>query len=311
MDRISQLRVFIRIAACGSFSQAADQLGLPRASVSLAMQQLEHRLDARLLHRTTRRVGLTPDGEALLERAAALVADLEDLEHQFRPTADAITGRLRVDVPSRIARRLIAPALQTFLDRHPQIDIGLGSTDRVVDLVQEGVDCALRVGMLAPSSLVARPLGFFELINCASPSYLRRYSMPQDPADLTRHLVVDYVSATTGRAAPWEWFEGAELRTAQPPSRVSANNAETYIACALAGLGLIQIPAFDVQEHLRHGDLVEVMPAARPKPMPVNLVYPHRHHLSRRMQVFLQWLEELLRPHLAPPARGHHSSPSS
>jgi len=302
MDRIDHLRIFVRIAACGSFSQAAEQLGLPRATVSLAVQQLEARLGARLLHRTTRRVGLTPDGEALLGRAAALVADVEDLEQQFRPTGGAIVGRLRVDVPSRIARRLVAPALPTFLERYPQIGVELGSSDRMVDLVQEGVDCALRVGALAPStpsSLVARAVGAFELINCASPAYLARHGTPLAPEDLQQHLAVDYVSPTSGRAAPWEWQQGPATHTAPVRSRVAVNNAETYIACALAGLGLIQVPLFDVREHLKAGELVEVMAHARPAAMPVHWVLPHRRHPSRRLQVFLAWADSVLQPHLA------------
>lgn len=298
MDRIDHLRIFLRIAESGSFSQAADQLGLPRATASLAMQQLERRLGARLLHRTTRKVSLTLDGEALLDRAATLIADMDDLENQFRPNADAITGRLKIDVPSRIARRLIAPRLQEFLERYPGVDIDLGSTDQTIDLVQEGVDCALRMGSLVSSSLVARRLGEFELINCASPAYLAEYGEPQSPYDLGTHYVVDYLSPANGRAAPWEWLEHGELRTAAPAGRVSANNAETYIACALAGLGMIQIPAFDVQDHLLAGELVDIMPTARPGPMSVNFVYPHRRHLSLRLQAFSQWLEGLLAPHM-------------
>jgi DNA-binding transcriptional LysR family regulator len=298
MDRIDHLRVFVRIAACRSFVQAADQLGLPRATVSLAMQQLETRLGARLLNRTTRRVGLTQDGEALLERAAALIADMEDIEQQFRPAAGRAVGRLRVDVPSRIARRLIAPALPELLSLHPELQVELGSSDRAVDLVHEGVDCALRIGPLAASSLVARPLGEIELINCASPAYLGRHGTPRGPQDLAAHEVVDYVSPTSGRSAPWEWVADGQTHTAQPRSRVSANNAETYIACALAGLGLIQIPAFDVQHHLHSGELVALMPEARAAPMPVHLVYPHRKHLSRRLQAFMLWLQALMRPHL-------------
>ncbi|MBH1964716.1 MAG: LysR family transcriptional regulator [Comamonadaceae bacterium] len=306
MDRIDHLRIFLRIAESGSFAQAADQLGLPRATVSLAMQQLERRLGARLLHRTTRKVSLTLDGEALLERAATLIADMDDLENQFRPNADAITGRLKIDVPSRIARRLIAPRLQDFLDRYPGVDIDLGSTDQTIDLVQEGVDCALRMGTLVSSSLVARRLGVFELINCASPAYLAKYGEPRSPYDLGTHCVVDYLSPANGRAAPWEWLEHGEIRTATPASRVSANNAETYIACALAGLGMIQIPAFDVQDHLLAGELVDIMPTARPGPMSVNFVYPHRRHLSLRLQAFSQWLEGLLAPYMA--SSSHNSA---
>ncbi|QNK67899.1 LysR family transcriptional regulator [Variovorax sp. PAMC26660] len=300
MDRIDLLQVFLRVAETGSFTRAADRLGLPRATISTAVQQLETRLGSRLLHRTTRRVSLTPDGEVMLERARALVADMEDIEQQFLPAHGHVSGRLKVDVPSRIARRLIAPALPSFFERFSGIELELGSSDRAVDLVLEGVDCALRVGPLASSSLVARPLGHFTLINCASPAYLARHGTPRTPADFPQHLAVNYASPTSGRAAPWEWQRDGETHTLRIPSQVTTNNAETYIACALAGLGLIQIPAYDVREHLAAGELVEVMPDARAEPLPVHLVYPHRRNLSRRMQAFAGWLETLLADSLSP-----------
>ena len=300
MDRIDTLRTFLRVAATGSFSLAADQLGLPRPSVSLAIQQLEARLGVRVFHRTTRKVTLTQDGQALLERAAALVGDMEDLEASFHGAGEeGVVGRLRVDVPSRIGRRLVAPALPALLARHPGLDIELGSTDRAVDLVAEGIDCALRVGALGDSSLVAHPLGRFPLINCASPAYVQRFGVPQSPKDLAQHQVVQYLSPTTGQAAPWEWQEGETCRTLALAGRVGVNNAESYIACALSGLGLIQIPRFDVQEHLDDGSLVELLPLHRPAPMPVQVVYPHRRHLSRRVQVFMAWMAELLSGQLA------------
>jgi DNA-binding transcriptional LysR family regulator len=302
MDRIDLLQVFVRVAEAGSFTRAADRLGLPRATISTAVQQLETRLGSRLLHRTTRRVGLTPDGEVMLERARALVADMEDMEQQFLPAHGQVSGRLKVDVPSRIARRLIAPALPGFFERHPAIELELGSSDRAVDLVLEGVDCALRVGPLASSSLVARPLGHFTLINCASPAYLTRHGTPRTPADLPQHMAVNYASPTSGRAAPWEWQRDGETASLRMRSQVAANNAETYIACALAGLGLIQIPAYDVREHLAAGELIEVLTDARAEPLPVQLVYPHRRNLSRRVQAFAGWLETLLSDSLDPRA---------
>jgi DNA-binding transcriptional LysR family regulator len=201
VDRIDHLRIFLRVAETGSFTLSADQLALPRASVSTAVQALEARLGTRLLHRTTRRVRTTPDGEALLERARTLLADVEELEQQFRPTRGAVGGRLKVDVPSRVARRLIAPALPSFFALYPTMELELGSSDRTIDLVQEGVDCALRVGPLASSSLVARPLGHFALVNCASPAYIARHGMPADPADLRRHWAVNYAAPGGGRAA--------------------------------------------------------------------------------------------------------------
>ncbi|WP_234263848.1 LysR family transcriptional regulator [Hydrogenophaga sp. NFH-34] len=301
MDRIDHLGIFVRIADCGSFTQAAEQLNLPRATLSVALQQLETRLGARLLHRTTRRVSLTQDGQALLERARTLIADMAELERQFRPSAGSLSGRLRVDLPSRIARRLVAPALPAFLAEHPALQLDLGSSDRTIDLVQEGVDCALRIGTLAPSSLVARPLGQLALINCASPDYLARHGTPAQPQDLDHHWAVDYVPPASNRPAPWEWLAQGKTSTRKVPSRVSANNAETYIACALAGLGLIQIPAYDVAHLIADGRLVAVMPDAQPAPMPVHLVYPHRRHLSRRLQTFVHWMEALLHPHLLSP----------
>lgn len=301
MDRIDQLRIFIRVAQSGGFSVAANQLGLPRPTVSLAVQQLESRLGTRLFSRTTRRVSLTLDGETLLERAMVLVADSEELEQQFRPSGQALQGRLRVDLPSRIARRQVAPALPEFFARYPGIEVDLGSSDRAIDLVLEGIDCALRVGELEASSLVARPLGTLRLINCASPAYLARQGALVTPADLSGHMAVNYASPSSGRAAPWEWLEDGRLQSLAMPARVSANNAETYIACCLAGLGLIQIPAFDVKEHLESGELVEVLMDWPAPSMPVQIVYPHRRHLSRRVQVFSEWLAEVMHACLEQP----------
>lgn len=298
MDRIDPLRIFIRVADSGNFTSAADQLALPRPTVSLAIQQLESRLGVRLLNRTTRRVSLTRDGEALLERAAALVADAEELEQHFHAQVEVV-GRLRVDIPSRIARRIVVPALSDFFARYPGIEVELRSGDRAIDLVHEGIDCTLRVGEMSSSSLVVRPLGMLQLINCASPAYLAQHGKPESPADLSRHLAVSYISPGTGRVAPWEWLNNGELNTLQMPARVTVNNAETYIACCLEGMGLIQIPAFDVREHLRSGELVEILQAWLPPPMPVQMVYPHRRYLSRRVQVFSNWISEVLTPCLS------------
>ncbi len=245
MNLIEQLRIFGRVASSGGFTVAADQMGIPRPTVSLAIQQLESRLGVRLLNRTTRSVSLTQEGAALLERALTLVADAEELEHQFHPQGAVLGGRLRVDAPSRIARRQLAPALPQFFERHPDIVVELGTSDRAIDLVREGVDCALRVGELATSSLVARHLGQFRLINCASPAYLIKHGVPRSPADLAEHHAVNYASPASGRIAPWERLENGKLRTVQMHGAVVVNNAETYIACCLAGLGLIQVPAFD------------------------------------------------------------------
>ena len=300
MDRLDRYRVFIEVAELGSFIKAANKLELPRASVSAAIQRLEAQIGVRLLHRTTRQVRPTADGEQFLERVRPLVAELETVDQLFQGSQRQVVGRLSVDVPSRIARRVVAPALPGFLRRHPRMQLVLGSTDRAIDLVQEGVDCAVRIGLLHDSSLVVRPLGYIGLVNCASPSYLREHGEPLAADDLPHgHWAVGYASPRTGRSVPWEYRQDTDgVRTLEVPSRVVVNNAESYIACCLAGLGLIQIPRFDVQHLLDQGDLVEVMPDSRAAPMPVSLLYPHRRQRSRRLEVFQDWFETLMRPHL-------------
>lgn len=295
MDRIDLFRIFSRVVECASFTRAADTLGVPRSSVSTAVQELEERVGARLLHRTTRRVSPTRDGTAFYERCQRVIADVEDAENLFRQTAAQPSGRLRIDVPGRIGRLIIAPALPEFLDLYPRIDVDLGVTDRAVNLVEDSVDCVLRVGPLSDSGLIARPIGRLPLVNVASPAYLARHGTPQAPDELGDHWAVNYASPTSGRIEDWEWIEDGKLCTVPVRGRVTVNSAEAYIACCLAGLGLIQIPAYDVQHHLEAGELVDVMPGHRAAPMPMTLLYPHRQHLSRRLLVFADWLEALLR----------------
>ena len=299
MDKLDQYRVFVQVADMGSFIKAAHALDLPRASVSAAVQQLEAGLGARLLHRTTRSISLTSDGALLLERLRPLLAEAEDIDQLFRAQQRQVSGRLNVDVPSRIARRLIAPALPTLLRRHPMLRVGLGSTDRSIDPVQEGVDCVVRVGSPASSSLALRPIGRLALVNCASPAYLREHGTPQRLEDLAEgHLAVGYASPATGRELPWESAAAGSVRTLAVPSRVVVNNAETCIACCLAGLGLIQIPRFDVLPLLQAGKLVEVLPDDRAASMDIAFLYPHRRQRSRRLLAFVEWFEELVQPHL-------------
>jgi len=298
VDRIDLFRIFSRVVECSSFTRAADTLGIPRSSVSAAVQELEGRVGARLLHRTTRKVSPTQDGLAFYDRCQRVIADVEDTENLFRQTAAQPSGRLRVDVPGRIGRLIVAPALPDFLDQYPQVDIDLGVTDRAVNLVGDSVDCVLRVGPLNDSGLIARSIGKLPLINVASPAYLERYGTPQTPSDLGAHHAVNYASPSSGRVEDWEWIEDGTLRTLPMRGRITVNSAEAYIACCLAGLGLIQIPAYDVRRHIEAGELVEVMRQHRAEPMPMTLLYPHRQHLSRRLQVFADWLEMLLKRQL-------------
>ncbi len=295
MDRIDLFRIFARVVECASFTRAADLLGMPRSSVSAAIQELETRLGARLLNRTTRRVTPTQDGLVFHERCLRVIAEVEDVEGLFRETQSGPSGLLRIDVPGRIGRLIIAPALPAFLAQYPNIEISLGVTDRAVSLVQDNIDCVVRVGPLADSGLIGRSIGNLPLINVASPAYLTEFGTPLHPGDLGGHRAVRYASPSTGRIEDWEWSDAGSVRTCALGGKVIVNSAEAYIACCLAGLGLIQIPAYDVKDHLAAGDLVDVMPAYRAEPMAMTLLYPHRHHMRHRLEVFIDWLEKLLK----------------
>lgn len=294
LDRIDLFRIFIRVVDCASFTRAAATLGVPRSSVSAAVRELEIRIGTRLLHRTTRHVSTTQDGMAFYERCQRVIADVEETENLFRQARAQPSGKIRIDVPGRIGRLIIAPALADFLDNYREIDVELGVSDRAINLVEDNVDCVLRVGPLADSGLIARPLGHLPLINVASPAYLMRYGTPGRPDDLLHHRAVNYASPSTGRVEDWEWLDESGLHHMPMSGRVTVNSAEAYIACCLAGHGLIQIPAYDVKSHLAAKELVEVMPAFRAAPMPMTLLYPHRQHLSRRLHVFMEWLESVL-----------------
>ena len=265
-----------------------------RSTVSAAIAELEQRLGTRLLQRSTRRVSTTHDGDVFHARCLRLIAEVEDAESLFRQDDAQPMGLLKIDVPSRIGRRIIAPALPDFFARHPRVEVDLGMTDRAVNLIEDGCDAVLRVGQLGDSSLVARTLGQLDFVNVAAPAYLREHGVPQHPAELQQHRAVNYASPTTARVEPWEWQDGAQLRTLPMPGWVRVNSAEASIACCVAGLGLLQIPRYDVQAELQSGALVEVMPQ-HAQPLPVTLLQPHRQHRALRVQVFVEWLLPVLR----------------
>lgn len=294
MDRIELFRIFVRVVDCSGFTRAADRLNLPRSSVSEAVRTLEQHLGTRLLHRTTRKVTPTQDGLLFHARCQQLIADMDEAEQLFRQAPQRLSGKLKVDVPGRIGRLIVAPALPGFLAAHPRIDIELGMSDRSVDLIGDGVDCAVRVGPLQDSRLVARGIGQLALINVASAGYVAVHGMPSHPSQLDQHWGVLYASPDNGRVEPWEWRENGVMRQQHVRGRVTVNSAEAGIACCIAGMGLIQIPAYDVRDELAAGTLLDVMPGYRTDPLPVSLLYPHRRHPTQRLQVFVDWLRALL-----------------
>lgn len=301
-DRIENMNTFVVVAELGSFTRTAEHLSLPKATVSTQIQQLEASLGVRLLHRTTRQVQLTQDGQLFYERCKDLLADVQDVESMFLGSGARLSGRLRVDMGVGIARNLILPRLPAFMTQYPDIRIELSCTDRMVDPVHEGFDCVIRVGTPRDSSLIARPLGQMRMVNCASPDYLARYGIPQCIEDLSAHLLVEYVNTLGAKPTPFEYLHAGQVKWHAMPSVLTVNNADAYIAACRAGLGLIQVPVVGVRDDLLHGHLIEVLPAYVAPPMPVSCIYPHRRHLAKRVQVFMDWVQQQMTDYLAEPA---------
>ena len=300
---LHELRIFATVAELASFSRAAEQLGLAKGRVSTSVQQLEAQVGTRLLQRTTRSVRLTPDGERFLDRCKELLTEAEQLQAMFQPASTGLTGRLRIDLPNRIARDLVLPRLPEFLAAHPRLEIGISTTDRRVDLVHEGFDCVLRVGALVDSDLVARPLGTLPMRNVASPAYLRVHGTPRTLADLASHRVVHYMPSLNAQGAAWEYVEAdGQRRTIPMRAHVTVNGTDAYQAAALAGLGLVQSPMLGTDELVARGELVDVLPEFRAAAMPVSLMLPHRRQLAPRVQAVMAWLTQVIAPHLSPSA---------
>lgn len=291
MDRLDAMRLFVRIVERRSFTLAAQDLGLPRSTVTQAIRQLEARLGAPLLQRTTRHVGPTLDGEAYYRRCVAILADIEDAEAAFGGVKPR--GLLRVDMHGTLLRHFVLPALPAFLADYPEIELRIGEGDRLVDLVREGIDCVLRVGDPADSAMIGRRVALLDEATVASPAYLARHGRPRTPDDLAGHRAVNFLSSATGAALPFEFTEAGRVRTVSLPSILTVSAAETLIAAARLGLGLIQAPRYHLQRDIAAGIFVPVLEDHAPPPIPVSLLYPRNRQLSPRVRVFVDWVVRL------------------
>lgn len=290
MDRFDAMRVFVRVVEQRSFTQAAQDLGLPRSTATDAIKQLETRLGVRLLQRTTRTVSPTLDGEAYYRRCLAILGDIEDAEAAFAGAKPR--GLLRVDVQGTLARRFVLPGLPAFLARYPDLELFMGEGDRWVDLVREGVDCVLRVGEPRDTDMVARRVAMLAEVTCASPGYLAEFGVPTSIEALEGHRMVGFRSSATGALLPLEFIKDGVARYVTLPTKLSVTGAESYSAAARLGLGLIQAPRYNLEADLARGTLVEVLPQHPPAPSPVSLLYPRNRQLSPRVRVFIDWLVE-------------------
>jgi DNA-binding transcriptional LysR family regulator len=294
---LETVRAFVRVAELGGFTRAAAHLAIPKARVSQQVQRLENLVGARLLHRTTRSVRLTPDGDLFLARARPLLLETEDLGAMFAGPS-ALRGRVRIDLPVNLARDAVIPRIPELLAGHPKLELQVSTTDRLVDIVREGFDCVVRVAALRDSSLVAIRLGKLEMINCASPAYLRAHGKPRSLAALDRHLLVHYSSALGSELPEFEYHDGSGYQVRAMKSVITVNNADAFQAACRAGLGIIQVPRVGVADGLAAGQLVEILPKLRGQPLSVFLLHPHGRNVPKRVRVVLDWIESVLRPHL-------------
>ncbi len=298
MDQLLAMRVFARVVESGGFSKAADALNMPRPSVTKLVQALEAHLQVRLLNRTTRRVALTSDGAAYYERSTRLLAELDELEASVGNARDNPRGRLRVDVSSTLADMVLLPSLPGFLARYPDLQVELSLGDRIVDLVGDNVDCAIRGGELEDSTLVARRIAELPWVTCASPDYLRRHGTPTAPDDLARgHFGIGYLLAHSGRVATLDLARGDEHLTLRLPHRVLVNDAQAAVVAACAGLGVVQTLRFMAQPHIDAGKLQPIVEHWSGSPLPFHVVYPQNRHMSARLRVFVDWVAELFAQH--------------
>lgn len=294
---LDALRVFVKVAELGNFTRAGEHLGLSKARASIRVQELEAAIGSRLLHRSTRTVRLTTDGEQFLVRARRLVADADELATMFSAPSN-LRGRVRLDLPIQFARNVVIPRLPEFLAAHPQLEMLVSTTDRFVDLLREGFDCVMRIGALSDSELVAKRIGELSMMNCASPRYLEKYGTPHSLADLTQHLLVHYSLSFAGETPTFEYFEGNGHRELEMRSVVTVNSTDGYHAACLAGLGIIQAPRSGMAASIASGSLVEVLPQLRAAPLPVSLVQGHSRQARAPVRAVMAWLTQIMKPHL-------------
>lgn len=300
MDRFDALQLFTRIVELGSFSAAANALNIPRATATHAIKELESRLGTRLLERTTRQVRPTLDGEAFYARGKRVLAELEDAEASLSTHQNDPRGTLRLDLHGTHAAMIVLPRIAEFHARYPHVELVVSSGDRLVDLVGEGIDCVVRAGVPRESSLVARRLANLPEVICASPDYLARHGTPRDPDDIARHLGVGFFSRNHDYRYPFTVEIDGELASFHPRGWISVSDAECYTQAGLAGCGLIQVPRFRIEQHLREGRLVPVLQDWPCPPLPVSALYPSQRQLPPRVRVFVDWVAALYEQRFGP-----------
>jgi DNA-binding transcriptional LysR family regulator len=310
MDRIEAMTAFARVVETGSFTKAAETLQISRTSVTQLVQQLEARLRIKLLNRTTRKVNTTADGAIYYERVVRVLADLDDTESGLSDASVQPKGKLKVDVPSPLARIILMPALPAFHARYPELQIDMGVSDRPIDLIGESVDCVVRGGKLIDQSLRSRHVGDLQLGLYAAPAYLARMPAPAHPAELenSAHRIVGFLWGRTGKTYPAVLWRDGETMTIQGRYVVAVDDGNAFLAAGLAGMGVLWLPQYMARQHVADGELLPLLRDWHIDPMPLHVAYPQNRYVSGRLRVFIDWIAELMEEH-APierhPLRGY------
>jgi LysR family transcriptional regulator for bpeEF and oprC len=293
MNKLQAMEVFVQVVDAGGFTRAAENMQLPKATVSTLVQGLEQALTVKLLHRTTRQVSVTSDGAAYYERCLRILADVREAEEALSTNRASPSGRLRVDVSTGIANDIIIPALPVFFERYPDIRLDLGCSDRPVDLIEEGVDCAIRGGALPDSALIARRVGVLHFVVAATPGYLNKHGRPRHPNDLLNHRCINYFSSKTGKTMDWDFVRDGETTMIAAPACLAVNDSVAMKTAGLQGLGLMLMSSFHAEKLVEAGQLELVLQEWGSDPLPINVVYPQNRHLSAKVRVFVEWVADL------------------
>jgi DNA-binding transcriptional LysR family regulator len=296
LDRFDAMQAFARVVEAGSFTKAAETLHMSKTTVTQLVQQLEARLRVKLLNRTTRKVNVTADGAVYYQRVIRLLADLDDAETSLPGAAASPSGRLRVDVPSPLARLILVPALPEFHARYPDIQIDMGVSDRIVDIIDENVDCVVRGGELMDLSLMARKVADLQLGVFAAPQYLARAGIPAHPRDLedSHHRVVGFLWARTGKPVPYALHNATENLQIKGRHVLAVDDGNAYLAAGLAGMGVLWLPKYMSAAHQARGELVPLFEDWKLAPMPLYIAYSPNRHVSLKLRVFIDWVVELM-----------------
>ena len=294
MDKLKSLMIFMRSAQSGSFSEAARQLGMAPSAVSRAVLRLEDELGVRLLQRTTRSLTLTEDGNRFYQRTQHILNDLEEAELEVKQSQAMPIGTLRLDLSFTFGKMHIAPALLQFAAQHPELKLNVSFNDRLIDLIEDGIDATVRIGLNSDSRLILHHLATAHYITCASPQYLAQYGMPTTPAELLQHRCVNFVYPQTRREPSWKFEQDGKAIDLAVESYLRFDNSEVILEAVIQGAGVVQLPKFIAANAIARGELQPILQSyAAQIGLPIAVLYPQKRYLSAKVRVFVEFMTKL------------------